>query len=183
MTVSKSQNFSKLTVVKSKNCQKWKYFTYFISLSHLFPAITIGTFGITFFTLVPCVCGRDALYFVSRICSLSLCTSSNDSRESILNTNTKMSPKSKGEKTKNKNPLFNLNTLTNFLVLSNSLQNMSKLSHLLVFNQKQRTQITISNLKSISQTSLTDIKPDASSRSTFSHLLTWHVYLLIPLVH
>lgn len=65
--------------------------TYFTSLSHLFPAITIGTFGKFFFERPD---EPDmALNLVSNICSLNRITSSNDSLESMLKHSTKRSPK------------------------------------------------------------------------------------------
>lgn len=69
--------------------------TYFISLSHLFPAITIGTLGKFFFERPD---EPDmALNLVSNICSLNRITSSNDSLESMLKHSTKRSPKNKRE--------------------------------------------------------------------------------------
>lgn len=65
--------------------------THFMSLSDLFPAITIGTLG-RFFLLERPPEPEIALSFVSRICSRNRITSSNDSRESILKTSTNKSP-------------------------------------------------------------------------------------------
>lgn len=64
--------------------------THFKSRSHLLAAITIGTLGKDFFALFPLA--AIALILASKICSLSLITSSKDSLESILNTRTKISP-------------------------------------------------------------------------------------------
>lgn len=69
-------------------------FTHFISLSHLFPARTIGTRGRFFFLnpLLPPPVAPPAFNFVSRICSRNRIASSNVSLLSILNTITNRSP-------------------------------------------------------------------------------------------
>lgn len=82
--------------------------TYFMSLSDLLPTITMGTLG-RFFRLDRPADPEIALNFVSRICSRSRITSSNDSRESMLKTSTKMSPKTlfnKSKKFSNQDGLF-----------------------------------------------------------------------------
>lgn len=66
--------------------------THFMSLSDLLPAITMGTLGKFFLLERPPPDPEIALSFVSRICSRSLITSSNDSRESMLKTRTNKSP-------------------------------------------------------------------------------------------
>lgn len=66
-----------------------------MSLSDLLPAMTIGTLGKFLRLDRPPVDPEIALSFVSRICSLNRITSSNDSRESMLNTSTNKSPGNK----------------------------------------------------------------------------------------
>lgn len=77
----------------SKQCYTYSMrVTYFVSLSHLFPTMTIGTFKLKWLLLLLFVALWVALTLVSRIDSRSLMASSNDSRQSKLNTTTNRSP-------------------------------------------------------------------------------------------
>lgn len=76
-------------LVKRDSRDKKRSSTHLSSLSHLLPAMAMGTRGSC---RLPRLLPLVALAFVSRICSRSRITSSNDSRLSIANTRTKISP-------------------------------------------------------------------------------------------
>lgn len=92
--------------------------TYFVSLSHLFPTMTIGTFKLKWLLLLLFVALWVALTLVSRIDSRSLMASSNDSRQSKLNTTTNRSPAMKKKENFDQPETF----IFSFFILDNSTE-------------------------------------------------------------